>query len=87
MTLTAWDLIGFDGFDETHWPDDGEHQPAWVRVKGGRALYEAVMYLDSTPGTQVKLARLDTAPTGGLREVSRYVDPDTLLELVEEGAS
>lgn len=80
---TAWDLIGFDGFDATHWPDDGEHRAAWVRIEGGRALYEAVMYLDSTPGTKVKLARLESAPTG-LHEVSRYVDPDTLLEIVED---
>lgn len=66
--MTAWDLIGYDG-------------PDFVRIKGGRALYEAVMYLDNTPGEQVKLARLD-ATADGLREISRYVDPDTELEIV-----
>ena len=50
--------------------DDGK-----FRIVGERAMYEAVMYKDG--GDKIKLARLDTAV--GLKEVSRYVDPNTML--------
>jgi hypothetical protein len=66
---TAWDFIGYDG-------------PAYLRIVGGSAKYEAAMYLDNTPGDRVKLARLEARGDGTLREISRYVDPDTLLEVV-----
>lgn len=66
---TAWDLIGFDGTS------------GMVRVVGGRALYEAVDYQDSRGGKLVRLSRLDVT-AGGLRQVDRYVDPDTPLEVV-----
>lgn len=72
MIATAWDLIGFDG-------SDGKS----VRIVGGRALYEAVLFRDDTPGDRVLLARLDTRD--GLRQVNRWVPYDTLLEVVNEG--
>ena len=75
QTKTAWEMIGFDG--------DGGNS---VRVQGGRALYEAVIYYDSTPGERVKLARLD-ARADGIHQVSRYVDPDTVLEIVPDEAA
>lgn len=74
-TATAWESIGFD---------EGK-----FRIKGGRALYEAVMYNCVNNARMVKLARLKIcAPNhpGGIptvREVSRYVEPDTILEFVE----
>lgn len=71
-TTTAWALIGFDG-------RDGES----VRVVGGRALYESVAFNDWSRGEMVQLRRLDVKPEG-LREVVRYVDPDTLLEVVRD---
>jgi hypothetical protein len=67
--MTAWEMIGYDG-------------PDWIRVVGGRALYEAAIYYDDTPGECVKLARLDATPTG-IRQVSRYVHPDTPVEIVK----
>lgn len=69
---TAWDLIGFDG-------SDGKS----VRVVGGRTLYEAVVYNDLTPGYNVRLDRLKLGRRG-MRVVNRYVDPDTLLEVVAD---
>lgn len=70
MIRTAWDLIGY-----------GEQQgDGHVRVVGGRTLYELVSFNDCTAGEKVKLSRLSTR--GGLHAVERYVDPDTLLEVV-----
>lgn len=63
---TAWAAIGWD---------DGP-----FRIKGGRTKYEAVMYNAHNNGRLVKLARLDTKH--GVREVSRYVEPDTVLEFL-----
>lgn len=54
--------------------DDGK-----FRIKGGSACYEAVMYNASRNGNLVKLARLEVS-NGRVREVSRYVLPDTVLE-------
>ena len=65
---TAWDAIGFD---------DGK-----FRIKGGRALYEAVMYNCHNDGRLVKLARLAVTDKG-IVEVARYVEPETELEFVE----
>jgi len=48
-----------------------------VRIVGGRATYEAVMIRDG--GDAVRLARLEVGPEG-LRQLNRYVNPDTLLE-------
>lgn len=50
-----------------------------VRIVGGRTLYEQAIYYDHTPGEKVKLARLD-----GLRQVNRWVDGDTPVELVAD---
>ena len=68
---TAWELIGFDS--------DGGHR---VRIRGGRAVYDAVVYYDDTPGEQVKLARLETSDGRGIYQVNRWVHPDTELEIV-----
>ena len=70
---TAWDMIGFDG------------TAGQVRVVGGRTLYEAVSYRDDTPGTQVRLSRLVFDTPGKLRQIDRYVDPDTPMEVVLDG--
>lgn len=64
----AWDLIGAAGTFRL-WPN-------------GNATYEQVDFHDSTPGTQVKLSRL-VAEDAGLRCVERYVDPDTLIQVME----
>lgn len=69
---TAWNLIGWD---------DG-----LLRIKGGRAVYEAVIFYEDTRGDCVKLARLE-ATSDGIRQVSRYIDPDTELEPVNEEAA
>jgi hypothetical protein len=92
MTLTAWDLIGFDGTSRTlpenttrdPYAEDAARyggpldEPVAVRVVGGRALYESV---GNDGGRLVRLARLDT--TDGLHPVVRYVDPDTTMEVVK----
>lgn len=65
-TGTAWDFIGYDG----------DH---YLRIVGGRARYETAIFHDDTRGEQVKLARLDP---GSLRQVDRYVDPDTPIQVV-----
>lgn len=86
VRIPAWDLIGFDGNAETVADYDLRakvgRNPVDVRIAGGRARYEGVSYESSTARSdRVRLFRLDTAD--GLREVSRRVDPDELLELVE----
>lgn len=67
---TAWDLIGWDN--------------GLLRIRGGRAVYEAVTYIDGR-----RLVRLERiAPTDGkLRVVTRYVDPDTELEAADDMAA
>jgi len=65
-TATAWQSIGWD---------EGK-----FRIRGGRVKYEAVMYNCANRGRLVKLARIDVLPEGKVKEVSRYVDPDTVLE-------
>ena len=68
--LTAHDLIGYDGDDH-------------IRIVGGRALYESVMVpFDGYDGGNVRLARI-VADDRGLRQINRYVDPDTPVELVK----
>lgn len=66
-TDTAWNLI--------------DHYGA-VRIVGGRAIYESVVYCDHTHGEHVKLSRIDRGD-GDLRVISRYVDPDTILEVLQ----
>lgn len=66
---TAWDLVGYDG--------DG-----WIRVVGGRALYETAIWNDDGRQRLVRLARLDVGPDG-LHQVNRYVNPDTPVEIVQ----
>jgi hypothetical protein len=64
---TAWNAIGWD---------DGK-----FRIKGGKTLYEAVMYNGLRNGRLVKLARLK--PQGvGFRQINRYVEPETILEFL-----
>ena len=66
---TAHDLIGYDG-------------PEWIRIVGGRTLYESVCVLDGYDGSgNVRLVRL-VADERGLRQINRYVDPDTPVELI-----
>lgn len=65
MRKTAWEMIGWDN--------------GLFRIVGGRATYEAVMYNCATGGRLVKLAKL-VPVKGGIREVSRYVEPETMLE-------
>lgn len=67
--LTAFDLIGYDG-------------DQYIRVRGGRALYETVLVRDGYAWGNVRLCRIDVGPLG-LRQVNRYVHPDTPVELVE----
>jgi hypothetical protein len=68
--MIAHDLIGYDG-------------DAYVRVVGGRTLYESVMVPQSGyDGGNVRLVRLDVS-SAGLRQINRYVSPDTPVELVE----
>jgi hypothetical protein len=68
---TAWELIGFDGACRT--------------LPAGRAVWEAVDYDDSrTPARRlVKLSRLESDEFG-LRQVTRYVDPDQPMEVLME---
>jgi hypothetical protein len=68
-TATAWELIGLV-------PDN-----ARVRIQGGRALYDEVIFWDDTPGEKVLLARLDVGARG-LKQVNRYVEHNTVLEIV-----
>lgn len=68
--ITAWEAIG--------WEDTGDDR--YLRVVGGRTLYETATFYDNTPGHMVKLSRIDTRY--GIRQIDRYVDPDTLLEVV-----
>jgi hypothetical protein len=65
----AWDLIGEEG---------------QFRLIGGRSTYEAVMYNDATAkSNKVRLAKLVADPHRyGIRQVNRYVDPDTLVEVL-----
>lgn len=64
ITKTAWEAIGWD---------HGK-----FKIQGGRVFYEAVMYNCNNGGNLVKLARLE-ATNEGLKEVSRYVSPKTIL--------
>lgn len=64
---TAWELIGWD---------DG-----LIRIVGGRTTYEAVMYNAANDGRKVKLAKLKPEMRG-IREVKRYVDPETKIEII-----
>jgi hypothetical protein len=66
--LTAFDLIGYDG-------------DQWVRIVGGRTLYETVLVRDGYDDGPVRLVRIDA--TNGIRQVNRYVHPDTPVELVD----
>jgi hypothetical protein len=72
-TKTAWDLIGWDNGP--------------IRIAGGRTVYEAVLYNDHNGGHLVKIARLETVARDNgkacVREVSRYVEPDTLIDILE----
>lgn len=80
-TYTAWDLIGFpDCADPASGDYTSDFCGCYVRIVGGRALYDSVSFEDSTPGDKVRLWRLDSVD--GLHVVQRYVDPDTMLEVI-----
>jgi hypothetical protein len=66
---TAWELVGWDN--------------GLVKIVGGRTTYEAVMYNDPTGGRLVKLAKL-VGEERGVREVKRYVEPETKLVIVSK---
>jgi hypothetical protein len=75
--FTAWDLIGTDRL---------------VKIVGGRTVYEQVAFEDSGRATKVRLSRLVqenpcdySGCTYGsyLRQINRYVDADTPMEIVE----
>ena len=63
--ITAFDLIGYDG-------------DQYIRIVGGRALYETVAVRDGYQDGPV----IRPVPNG-LRVVSRWVDPLTHVELVD----
>lgn len=74
-TATAWESIGHDGT---------------FRIKGGHALYDAVIYnCGQREGRQVTLARLGQYRPEwghnprGLEQTNRRVEPDTILEFLE----
>ena len=67
-SLIAHDLIGYDG-------------DQYIRIVGGRTLYETVLVLDGYLDGNVRLCRIDTKH--GLRQINRYVDPHTPVELVD----
>ena len=66
---TAFDLIGYYG-------------DQYIRIVGGRALYETVAARDGYWDGPVMLQRLDVRPDG-LHTVCRWVDPLTQVELVD----
>lgn len=66
---TAWESIGWD--------------EGLFRIKGGHAVYEVVVYNCHNEGRLVKLAKLKPEESG-IREVKRYVDPDTVLEFLSD---
>ena len=69
-TKTAWELIGWDN--------------GTIRIHGGRAVYQAVLFNANGRQQLVKLARLEPLPDMRVREVARYVHPDTLIDVLEE---
>jgi len=58
---------------------EGDHH---LRIVGGRAVYETVIYWDGQRSDKVKLAKL-VRDEGGLHTVLRYVDWETPIEIVE----
>lgn len=68
--VKAWDLIGWD---------DGA-----IMIKGGRTFYEAVIYnCGPREGRLVTLAKVIAVPGGGLRQVSRRVEPETIIQILK----
>ena len=72
--VRAWDLGGTD------WEGNPNQ---YVRIKGGWALYETCWASASRSSTNdVRLGRVESRPDG-LCPVARWVDGDTMLEIVE----
>jgi hypothetical protein len=69
--LIAFDLIGYEG-------------DQWIRVIGGRTLYESVLVRDGYTDGSVRLTRI-VVDQDGIRQLNRYVDPETAVELVTKG--
>lgn len=57
-------------------------QEGAFRIRGGRSVYEAAFYAPRD-GNRVRLARL-VATERGIRQINRWVDPDTEIEVLEE---
>ncbi len=73
--IRAWDL----GADD--WATPAENVRA--RVKGGQALYDTVWACANRMSNKdVRLGRVERR-AGGLRGVARWVDGDTILEIVQ----
>jgi len=68
--LTAWNLAG-----DWSWIYQGKQ----CRIKGGRALYEEASATATCGGVILKRLVEDR---GKLRQVSRWVHPDTPMELI-----
>jgi hypothetical protein len=72
--MIAFDLIGYDG-------------DQYIRIVGGRSLYETVSVADGYEGHEnVRLVRI-IADGYGIRQINRYVSPDTPVELVSDTPS
>ena len=63
----------------TAWELVGAH--GRFRIVGGRTEYEGIDYRDDTAGTKVRISRL--VEGGGFRQVDRWIDPDTQIEVIE----
>ena len=68
-TVPAWDLIGHEGK---------------FRIAGGRKVYEAVMRNEATARGDRSVRLCYLATDGGLRQVNRWVDADTPIEISED---
>lgn len=68
------------------WFDGEPGSAGWdagpIRIKGGRTIYEAVMFCCGGRQKMVLLAYL--VPTErGIKQINRYVQPDTMIEIME----
>jgi len=72
IKCTAWDCIGkyADLIDNTH----------SIRIVGGRTIYEMAYPVKGYQ--RVLLCYLEDTDNGHLRQVNRYVSPDTPVELI-----
>ena len=71
--LTAWHLAA-----DWEWINAGD----FAQIKGGRSLWEQVDTTKGGLGKTVRLSRLITTDDR-FRCITRYVDPDTPMELIK----